>query len=66
MVLHHVCFPYLDSRSGWDNLILGQAGPRVQMDQNENKTCLDHNCKCYLVHIFTLKRFILQQKLETQ
>lgn len=58
MILHHVCFPYLESSwSGWDILILGQAGIAAQVDQNENKTCLDHNRKCYLLHSFALQPF---------
>lgn len=47
-------------------LIQGQTGIKAWRDQKENKTCLDHNRKCYLLHIFTLKPLNVFYKVQNQ
>lgn len=67
MALHHVCFPYLERGwSGWDILILVQAGIVTENKQSENKTCLDHDHKCYLLHILALKPMNVLYKVQNQ
>lgn len=67
MIPHHVCFPYLERGwSGWAILIQGQTRIAAWMDQKENRTSLDHNCICHLLHIFMLKHLNVLYNVQNQ